>query len=364
MGSKKGLRVSFFSLSLPPPTPPFSYLPTCCRCWTDNRELAVLVRAKILEPTIHGLFYLPRGYALKKLGGRARFQNDPEPNLSVFASCRKGILQWFRPPEAPPPLLAYRYSLVKILAAIFQLAFAIATLYRARGDQIHRYGMGAFGLTVVSYAWMSLLNLLASAVCPDYSAMWLVETATLRTLRKNAPQDTSDGEPPPFALTVGTLDEESASDDHTSPEEGDDHDDNNDKATEKKRDKSNWRKAQRFLFIPQVQKFFLQLLCLALIPLAIIGGMSHFSFGEAENRQGVNVIVMWVTYGFITGPFFHRHLYSWLVGREWIYSRLPTILMWFGWLLLLLYITMSIIGFAIIKTVIMDYGVCTRLPGV
>jgi len=307
------------------------------------------------------MFHLPRGYALKKLDGKARFQNDPEPNLSVFASCRKAILQWFRPPEAPPPLLAYRYSLVKILAAIFQLAFAITTLYRARGDQIDRYGMGAFGLTVVPYAWMSLLNLLASVVCPDYSAMWLVETDTLRTLREKSPND----EAPPFTLTVGTLDEKSTGgDDHTFPQEGNDDDDNNDKTIEEKREISAWRKVQRYLFTPQVQKSFLELLCLALIPFAIIGGMSHFSIWETENPTFVLVIAMWITYGFLTGPFLHLHLDSWLVGREWIYPRLPTFIMWFGWFSLLLCVAFSIMGFVIVGIIIMDYGVCIRLPGV
>ncbi len=56
-----------------------------------------------------------------------------------------------------------------------QLIFAIATLYSARGDQIPLFGYAAFGLTVVQYAWMSFVNLLANSMCPQYGTMFLVE---------------------------------------------------------------------------------------------------------------------------------------------------------------------------------------------
>jgi hypothetical protein len=66
------------------------------------------------------------------------------------------------------------------------------TLYRARGDQVgehglydineltplqlERYGYAAFGLTVIPYVTMSLVNLIAHLATPHYSAMYLVHS--------------------------------------------------------------------------------------------------------------------------------------------------------------------------------------------
>ncbi|RYP64374.1 hypothetical protein DL771_008768 [Monosporascus sp. 5C6A] len=50
------------------------------------------------------------------------------------------------------------------------------TIYRARGDQISRYGYGAFGLSVVPYVFMSLVNIIASLFSPEFPTMYLVHT--------------------------------------------------------------------------------------------------------------------------------------------------------------------------------------------
>lgn len=60
-----------------------------------------------------------------------------------------------------------------------QLAFAVSTLYRSRGDQTTQYGYAAFGLTVTQYAMMSLLNLLGNLFCPQYPALYLVRSQAM-----------------------------------------------------------------------------------------------------------------------------------------------------------------------------------------
>jgi len=60
-----------------------------------------------------------------------------------------------------------------------QLLFAVATLYRTRGDQINQFGYAAFGLTVIQYGLMSLINLLGNLMCPQYPTMYLVQSSTL-----------------------------------------------------------------------------------------------------------------------------------------------------------------------------------------
>lgn len=48
-----------------------------------------------------------------------------------------------------------------------QALYAIFTLFNSHGNQIDRYGEATFGLTVVPYVVMSLLNLFANLVTPS-----------------------------------------------------------------------------------------------------------------------------------------------------------------------------------------------------
>ncbi|KAF8245883.1 hypothetical protein K440DRAFT_467240, partial [Wilcoxina mikolae CBS 423.85] len=72
--------------------------------------------------------------------------------------------------------LATQYNVLKILAAMFQTIFASVTLYRARGDQLERYGYAAFGLTVIPFIVMSLINLTAHLAAPTYSTLFMLHS--------------------------------------------------------------------------------------------------------------------------------------------------------------------------------------------
>jgi len=63
--------------------------------------------------------------------------------------------------------------------SLIQAFWATITLYRARGDQIDECGYAAFGLTVAPYACMSLLNIVANLLTPEYSALFLVRTPVM-----------------------------------------------------------------------------------------------------------------------------------------------------------------------------------------
>ncbi len=80
-------------------------------------------------------------------------------------------------PDIPPATeLSTNYSLPKYIIAIFQTVYASATLYQTTGDQIRRYGFAAFGLTVAPYLVMSIINLLGTMLTPDYSCVYLVRS--------------------------------------------------------------------------------------------------------------------------------------------------------------------------------------------
>lgn len=81
-----------------------------------------------------------------------------------------------RPIQQTPrsPVIGASYSIPKTVIAIVQLVYATVTLYQSRTNQIDTFGYSAFGLTVIPYALMSLVNLIGNTVTPDYHALYLV----------------------------------------------------------------------------------------------------------------------------------------------------------------------------------------------
>ena len=70
-------------------------------------------------------------------------------------------------------------NLLKCAAALVQVGFACYTLYRTRSDQTRKYGYAAFGLTVIPYAVMSVINLIANLLSPEYPTMFMVHSDVL-----------------------------------------------------------------------------------------------------------------------------------------------------------------------------------------
>jgi hypothetical protein len=72
--------------------------------------------------------------------------------------------------------LAADYSAAKLLVSLAQAVWASVTLYQARGNQVQLYGYAAFGLTVAPYAFMSVVNSVATLLTPSYQAVYLLRT--------------------------------------------------------------------------------------------------------------------------------------------------------------------------------------------
>ena len=58
------------------------------------------------------------------------------------------------------------------------------TLYKTGGDQIERNGFAAFGLTVIPYLIMTLVNLIGNAITPKYPKAYLVRSAIMDEAKK------------------------------------------------------------------------------------------------------------------------------------------------------------------------------------
>jgi hypothetical protein len=167
--------------------------------------------------------------------------------------------------------LASSYNVPKLLISFAQAIWATITIYRARGDQIDQYGYAAFGLTVAPYAFMSVVNIIANLMTPEYSTLFLVRTPVMR----DAEQDGAffRGE-----IRVKTPDADNSSYDGI------------------------------FDGLDGAPKLSLLGNAIGLVPLAIVGALSRF---QAESSTSIQrgFTMSWLVVGIIFGPMVER-MYS------------------------------------------------------
>jgi hypothetical protein len=236
-------------------------------------------------------------------------------------------------------VIACNYNVVKILVAVAQLAFALVTLYRTRGDQIAMYGYAAFGLTVAQYAWMSLLNLAGSLICPNYPSVFIVESQTLKRLRKEI-DDARKTDLYPLSGTVGELTE----------------------ATEKEILENSSKDERPGAAIEVLGPY------VGAVPIAIIGALSKFTLGGSALYQRVWTI-MWPVFGCVVGSLasngceilLNRAAMSQLRLRGVSGKNLLALVVLLALAIFVTYAAPAIGGFVVVAEMILQYGVCIRL---
>ncbi|KAJ7464493.1 hypothetical protein FB451DRAFT_440111 [Mycena latifolia] len=131
----------------------FWLFPDTANIYTDGRD-------------VHGDPGLPDGYAF------------------AFVPCTARV----EPLRGGNPILcpSIGASVVKGLAALAQTLATFYTLYPTRGDQISRYGYAAFGLTVLPYSVMSIINLIAAIMTPEFQALYMVQSDILLEAQQRA----------------------------------------------------------------------------------------------------------------------------------------------------------------------------------
>lgn len=253
---------------------------------------------------MHGRCQLPKGYLLVCVPYDAEFEDDEEVEL------------------------AYSYNLPNIAVSIFQLLYACWTLYSSKGNQLDRWGYTSFGLTVVPYAFMSLVNLFGNAFCPSYDCMYMVNSPCLRALREqNVGSNFVDGE-------VGTV-------------------------NQKTEEKCLGMLKDQFPSNPNGVSA-LTAIVVGSIPLAIIGAISKFERASSTLADRVWSL-LWLTLPIIVGP----AIYSMLGATEcrpYINPRRGSRLD--AWVIVsagLLYSAPAIGRFVVVGQMIKSYGVCEVL---
>jgi len=323
---------------------------------------------------VHGWISLPEGFALKMLppGSVVKDFNNNQfssplavkgwsRNIKSWLGKVKGITMrsWFRNTERDEdtcPIycskeLSSSYSFTRSVFAVFQTIFAIATLYRTRGDQINRYGYAAFGLTVVPYAIMSVINLISIVLTPDYPAVYLVSSDTMEEARKQ------DGV---FEGVVGKLIE-------VVTEEAQEAADPNGLGILRvlKRLGLNYQPAQTSSEY-QISVY------IGTIAIAIIGGISRFKSNHSTHAQRVWTMV-WLVWG-IMGSIVPQIVDDWLqlvvMRKQSVARRKQKVNIWqlmvivYSFSLLftvLIYSAPAIGGFVVVGQMLRSYGSCYRL---
>ena len=130
--------------------------------------ICIRTNKKLNSRQVHGKITIPDGYALIVPSQRQHLE-EMKPALRES----EGI-KLYRSKE-----------LTSAAVGIVQIIFASITIYRARGDQIEKYGYAAYGFSVYPYLLMSLANLIKLLICGRYPYAYVLRTATLAEAEKD-----------------------------------------------------------------------------------------------------------------------------------------------------------------------------------
>ncbi|KAI9786579.1 MAG: hypothetical protein M1839_006128 [Geoglossum umbratile] len=110
---------------------------------------------------IQGVYSLPRGYSL------AYVPHDVE------------VRPRYSSPHQRPAQISSSINIPRILFSLFQTVAGGISLYHARGAQIDKWGYAAYGLTVIPYVFISIINLFGSLVSSEYDSVVLVHSGVM-----------------------------------------------------------------------------------------------------------------------------------------------------------------------------------------
>lgn len=114
---------------------------------------------------VHGLCQLAPGYGLSYIS----------PNVKVYPRHYAQLGNQ----DIKPTRIASTHDIPRILFSLIQTVSGGYSLYKARGSQIDRYGFAAFGLTVLPYMIVSIINFIASLLSAEYETVYMVHSTMM-----------------------------------------------------------------------------------------------------------------------------------------------------------------------------------------
>ena len=119
---------------------------------------------------IHGVCQLAPGYTLSYVPIDVKIYSRVKHHRTLSISRLLGMN------HMPNIQLASTHDVPRILFSLIQTGSGGYSLYKARGTQIERYGYAAFGLTVLPYMMVSIVNLVGSLLTSEYEAIYMVHS--------------------------------------------------------------------------------------------------------------------------------------------------------------------------------------------
>ncbi|KAJ7854023.1 hypothetical protein B0H13DRAFT_2358674 [Mycena leptocephala] len=135
--------------------PPYARESGSAGSFEDTGDFYVDTRSR----NVHGVHHLPPGYSFAHV-----------PRDATLEPLASGV----------DLVLSANWNVTKALAALIQGVYSAYTLYHSQaGGQVQRYGYAAFGLTVLPYTTMTMVNLVANMLTPDYTTLYVVGSEIL-----------------------------------------------------------------------------------------------------------------------------------------------------------------------------------------
>lgn len=264
--------------------------------------------------TVHGRCKLPKGYSLHTVPPGAKLAPFQSRSPTMDGEPKDGS-DFYKP--------AHQTSAVKVIFSLAQAVAGGVAIYRARGNQIKQYGYGAFGLSVVPYVFMSVVNLTALLLGPEYPSMYLVWTPDM---------DEAERQGGAFEGMIATL---------VIPQDGPNG--------LKERTGIEWWEPvwnKRWLLI----YFFL----LTAAPVCIVGGLSKFHSGDNSTAAQRGWIMSWLIVGSLSSSCVALFRFA-MEPDEYLmsffYLLLWTVPFWIP----------ALGGMVIVGLELREYGICSRL---
>lgn len=135
----------------------------CFRRWSPSANIVDHESVKI-----HGRCELAEGYALSYVPGDMRVEARIPPSSGNSTT-----------QSSTQARLACVHDFPRILFSLTQTISGAYALYKARGSQIERYGFAAFGLTVIPYIVISIINFIGSLLSSEYATIFLVHSSIM-----------------------------------------------------------------------------------------------------------------------------------------------------------------------------------------
>ncbi|KAL8962145.1 MAG: hypothetical protein Q9193_001412 [Seirophora villosa] len=126
---------------------------------------------------IHGVCQLAPGYTLSYIPDDIKIYSHIKNTRTLSISRLLGMN------HAPDVKLASTHDVPRILFSLIQTVSGGYSLYKARGSQIERYGFAAYGLTVLPYMMVSIINLIGSLLTSEYEAVYTVHSPIMDEMK-------------------------------------------------------------------------------------------------------------------------------------------------------------------------------------